>query len=140
LADFSSSIHRGDEVSEAFEKWKRDYRLDLWMTAKEVAIARDAWDAGAAHMNDDSFVPRPRIVQESGPQCKLCHAFTTYARVAAHGMCMKCELAIPLRRPNMFGRETLEQQGRRVAGQIREAVDKGIAAAVKKHVGFPKGD
>lgn len=30
-------------------------------------------------------------VQTSGPQCKKCGAFTTYARVNSHGFCMKCE-------------------------------------------------
>ncbi len=32
-----------------------------------------------------------RVAQTSGPQCKNCGAFTTYARVNSYGMCMKCE-------------------------------------------------
>lgn len=35
---------------------------------------------------------KPVIIQTSGPQCKKCGAFTTYARVESHGLCMKCEL------------------------------------------------
>src|SRR5208337_5323957 len=34
-------------------------------------------------------------VQVSGPQCVKCGAFTTYARVRSHGLCMKCENATP---------------------------------------------
>lgn len=30
-------------------------------------------------------------VQTNGPRCKKCNAFTTYARVNTHGLCMKCE-------------------------------------------------
>ncbi len=30
-------------------------------------------------------------VQTSGPQCKRCHAFTAYRRIANQGLCMKCE-------------------------------------------------
>lgn len=29
--------------------------------------------------------------QVDGPKCKQCGAFTTYARVNTHGLCMKCE-------------------------------------------------
>lgn len=31
--------------------------------------------------------------QTSGPRCRKCGAFTTYARVDSHGMCMRCESA-----------------------------------------------
>jgi hypothetical protein len=39
----------------------------------------------------DELEPLPENKQVSGPQCKVCGAFTTHARVDSHRMCMKCE-------------------------------------------------
>ena len=44
-----------------------------------------------------------RQVQTSGPQCKKCGAFTTYARVDSIGLCMKCDHELEgINRENSF--------------------------------------
>lgn len=59
-----------------------------------VAVTCDEMQEGFepfSHERPEEPTTRPQI-QTSGPQCKKCGAFTTYARVESHGLCMKCEI------------------------------------------------
>jgi predicted DNA-binding protein len=57
--------------------------------ANVSSFARQALEAYLTVLSEAEETPKQ--VQTSGPQCKVCGAFTTYKRVNSHGMCMKCE-------------------------------------------------
>lgn len=66
------------DIQEKTGASKEELNLALSMIAREV-------------MGVNGFKEPKRQVQTSGPQCKRCGAFTTYARADSIGLCMKCE-------------------------------------------------
>lgn len=71
-ADVDARVHMhaiNEALDEAFQEGKDSFTKALEALAERMS-------------------PAPQI---SGPRCKKCGAFTTYARVESHGLCMQCE-------------------------------------------------
>lgn len=72
----------------------KDRKFLLWLADRLVYVYGENEDTDfVLKLRDIALAqpePQPQI-QVSGPKCRFCGAFTTYARVFSHGMCMKCE-------------------------------------------------
>ncbi len=79
-------------TSEEISRQQAEQLIAYWL--KEIALQLALFnehlrEADAAVFGTPAEPPVQK--QVSGPQCKKCGAYTTYARVRSHGLCMKCE-------------------------------------------------
>ncbi|HZS43376.1 MAG TPA: hypothetical protein VFA52_04295 [Candidatus Paceibacterota bacterium] len=79
-------------TSERVQEWLEEYgEVDLLNEAACRSLAEKLAkriNSEILHLENDN---KKKHIQESGPRCKNCGAFTTYMRVYTHGLCMRCE-------------------------------------------------